>query len=205
MSELKSLEFSPPKPCYESIAYFDNDKGQKFIIKVSSYDQASVEEYTKNLQAHLEYVSENVTVTSNLATENTFIEEETETDPTETQLQNSLEIVIKANQPLGMEQPKSLSFRLSNLMESVDIDEKEIKFAKIFPAQQGTKITIKVTRGIVSAQLLKDKKPVPRQKIEIAAGDEKHFEIPVNSSDKYSVAITGIAKITSEYEINGNA
>jgi hypothetical protein len=87
MSELKPLEFLPPKARYESIAYFHNDKGEEFTVKVSSDEKASVEEYIKNLQAHLEYVSENIQA------ENTFIEEgETKVD-SETELKIALKLL----------------------------------------------------------------------------------------------------------------
>jgi len=203
MSELKPLEFLPPKPRYESIAYFHNDKGEEFTVKVSSDDKASVEEYIKNLQAYLEYVSD---VSENIEAKNTFIEEaETEVDA-ETQLKNSLKVVIKATQVLNIEQPKFLNFRFLDSMPEVDdeVDPQVTRITRIYPSE-GPKTIIKVKRGKVLAELLKNGKVI--KSLEIAAGQKKTFQIPANSpvSDKYSVAITGVANTTSEYEINGNA
>ena len=54
MTELISLEFCTPRPRYYSVARFENNKGQEFLVRVSGLDRQAVEQYTKNLNVFFE-------------------------------------------------------------------------------------------------------------------------------------------------------
>jgi hypothetical protein len=203
MSELKSLEFSPPKARYETIAEHVNDKRQKFIVKVSSDNEAALNEYIKNLQANLEYVSENANVASNLEAENTFIDEETTKSVAKTNFRNNLEVFIEAVPNVEMKETPILSFLLKSPIEKGVNEDENFSHNISIPNPQNSKTIITVAKGKIRAELLENQTVIDMR--EIASGGTGTFTIPNSPpGKKYTVRIFGLGSTINEYSINGN-
>lgn len=181
MSELTPLEFSPPKPRYEAIAEHTTDKGQKFIIRVSSYDEAALNEYIKNFQADLEYLSEDVNVASSSEAENTFIDEETIISVVKNNFANNIEVFIEAvpNVDINEEQVLSFSLKSSSIEASIDGDDPVVHTISI-PNPQNSKTSITVN-ALKSQRSMREIETFRERDIEIGSGKEYKRSVTPNT------------------------
>lgn len=158
---MAKLTFSSPEARYESVAYFDDDKGQQFLIRVSGCNQATVEQYTKNLNAYLEVVldeSEKLQRDANpvpeaIAEQPSLLEDTVPKEDKFNPLSNSsLKIAVEVAKVQDIGQPQMLRFTLDHTADDLQLSEPPA----IFYYERGVRPNIKITvdQGSVNFKLV---------------------------------------------------
>jgi hypothetical protein len=215
MTELISLEFCTPRPRYYSVARFENNKGQEFLVRVSGLDRQAVEQYTKNLNVSFEILpSESILPQPDTISKS---EEDTElallagealdidgtVEPLST---DSIKMVVEVAKAQNIGIQNSLNFNIRNTIERRDIDGRSSEIVvsnRPLPRFGKPRVAVHVTAGQVFVQLLQGS-------IEVASAEvlakETRELIPandVNLGTLFSIKVTGLGTSRSEYNITG--
>jgi len=214
MTELISLEFCTPRPRYYSVARFENNKGQEFLVRVSGLDRQAVEQYTKNLNVSFEILpSESILPQPDTISKS---EEDTElallagealdidgtVEPLST---DSIKMVVEVAKAQNIGIQNSFNFNIRNTIQRpIDGGSSEIVVSnKSFRRFGKPRVAVQVTEGQVFVQLLQGS-------IEVASAEvlakETRELIPandVNLGTLFSIKVTGLGTSRSEYKITG--
>jgi hypothetical protein len=214
MTELISLEFCTPRPRYYSVARFENNKGQEFLVRVSGLDRQAVEQYTKNLNVSFEILpSESILPQPDTISKS---EEDTElallagealdidgtVEPLST---DSIKMVVEVAKAQNIGIQNSFNFNIRNTIQRpIDGGSSEIVVSNSSFRRSGKpRVAVQVTEGQVFVQLLQGS-------IEVASAEvlakETRELIPandVNLGTLFSIKVTGLGTSRSEYKITG--
>ncbi len=137
-NELSKLKFSSPATRYESIAKYENPKGQQFLIRVSGSSKTEVEQRTKNLRVFLELSTvepeeypSNIGVIFEPATETTLSQDMSEFKENESKESTigEREFSIKVAAVQDIEQPYKLKLSFANNFPDRTINDDRLRLA----------------------------------------------------------------------------
>lgn len=219
MTELTQLKFSTPEPRYDSVARFENNKGQEFHVRVSGSNRTLVEQYTKNIRAYFEvmpkeFIQPNSDTSSehNREIEQPWLPEETlnlegTVEPLST---DCLDVVLEVAKTPNIDYPKLFSFHLERAIERIPIDGDSSQITRDnypIPTFGRPQVTVKVTDGKVLVELFQIKGS--RRKSEdreiVSANEGKTLTTPnnVTAGTQFSISVTGLGDSRSYYIITG--
>lgn len=126
MTELTKLNFTSPITRYESIAIYENSKGQKFLIQVCGCDKHEVEKHSENLLVFLEFS----TLSSQELPQNvTSVDDETTNQPSDMEVLEFLENKAKQDVTNALE----ISLELPEIHKNDKIHNIKFAFANNMP------------------------------------------------------------------------
>jgi hypothetical protein len=214
MTELISLEFCTPRPRYYSVARFENNKGQEFLVRVSGLDRQAVEQYTKNLNVSFEILpSESILPQPDTISKS---EEDTElallagealdidgtVEPLST---DSIKMVVEVAKAQNIELQNSFNFDIRNtILRPIDGGSSEIVVSnKSFRRFGKPRVAVHVTAGQVFVQLLQGSIEVASAEVSAKETTELIPANDVNLGTLFSIKVTGLGTSRSEYNITG--
>ncbi len=212
MAELTKLEFAPPKCRYESIAPFQNNKGQQFLVRVSGVDKAAVEQYIEELRAHFEVlpdeslqpleqespIQEAETEQPSLALEAELQDERTAQSSTQ-----DLEIALEMVKAEGIKRPHLLNFRFFKSIGRTALGV----IPDTYPFSDATeaRVTIIASRGTISADLFQ-KSPsglINVGSATVVAPNRATLKHKVNAKTDFILTVKG-ADDKNAYQLTGD-
>ncbi|GEM_PF-5137882 len=193
MVNLQSLKFSPLRCRHESIALYENEKEQRFLIQVRGLDKEAVERYIKELQLYLE-----VLPYKPLQSEEQLGEQGKRTE----QSIQDLEITIEAIQARDIKPPYILRFAIDpSIQNGVNQDYQ-------FSDTTEARVTITAYGGTLAARLRQGNQIVNNATVDVYSGlpDPQATLSPITQSNKstsFSFIVTGMED-NSRYALNGD-